>query len=128
MLHSSEIYRNKILIILFMIDILRALDVDSMEDVMKIIRQLETEPFDDGEKNNEDIQSLLEVVGFEEGMDCEVETPIQGRDVPMEVCDFLNIDHQQQQPILQPFTSNEVKVPQSSSNESFVPQVKERNL
>ena len=104
-----------------MIDILRALDVDSMEDVMKIIRQLETEPFDDEEKNNEDIQSLLEGVDFEVGMDCEVENP-------MEVCDFLNIDHQQQQPILQPFTSNEVKGPQSSSNESFVPQVKEMNL
>ena len=95
-----------------MIDILRALNVDSMEDVMKIIRQLETETFDDEEKNNEDIQSLLEGVDFEEGMDCEVENPIQGRDVPMEVCDSLNIDHQkQQQPILQPFTSNDVKVP-----------------
>ena len=111
-----------------MIDILRALDVDSMEDVMKIIRQLETEPFDDEEKNNEDIQSLLEGVDFEEGMDFEVENSIQGRNVPMEVCDSLNIDHQQQQPILQPFNSNEVKVPQSSSNKSFVPQVKEVNL
>ena len=71
-------------------------------------------------------------------MEYEIENPIQGRDVPMEVCDSPNnlLDHplqqqqqqqqqeQQKEPILLPFASSEVKVPHSSSNELVVLQVK----
>ena len=70
-------------------------------------------------------------------MEYEIENPIQGRDVPMKLCDSSNNLHdhppqqqeqqqeeeQQQQPILLPFTSSEEKVQHSSSNELLVLQV-----
>ena len=88
-----------ILIIFLMTDILKALDLETMEAFANIVRQLEVEPFDEEEKNNEGIQSLLEGINFEEEMEYEIENPIHGRDVPMKLCDSSNNlhDHPPQQ-------------------------------
>ena len=78
---------------------------------------MERESIQEVEENtNENIQSLVEGVNFEEPIDWDDDDPLkswQSLDKGSEQ------EQQQQQPILQPFCSDEVKIPPCSSNISL---------
>ena len=75
---------------------------------------MERESIQEEEENtNENIQSLVEGVNFEEPIDWDDDDPLKS---------WQSLDkgsEQQQQPILQPFCSDEVKIPPCSSSISL---------
>ena len=80
---------------------------------------MERESIQEVEENtNENIQSLVEGVNFEEPIDWDDDDPLkswQSLDKGSEQQEQEQ-QQQQQQPILQPFCSDEVKIPPCSSN------------
>ena len=84
---------------------------------------MERESIQEVEENtNENIQSLVEGVNFEEPIDWDDDDPLkswQSLDKGSEQQKQEQQQQQQQQPILQPFCSDEVKIPPHSSNISL---------
>ena len=128
MLHPSGYL--KITIFFFTIEILAALGVETLEELVQIINQMERESIQEVEENtNEIIQSLVGGINFEEPMDWDDNEPLKSWQSSDNGSESQQQQQQQQQPILQPFCSNEVKLPVCSSyislasSEPFDPQV-----
>ena len=90
-----------------------------MEEVVQIIHQMERESIQEVEENtNENIQSLVEGVNSEEPIDWNDDDPLKSWQ-SLDKGSEQQEQEQQQQPILQPFCSDEVKIPACSSNISL---------
>ena len=75
MLHPSGYLK---ITIFFTTEILAALGVETLEEVVQIINQMERESIQEVEENtNENIQSLVEGVNFEEPIDWDDDDPLK---------------------------------------------------